>query len=137
MAATPDPQPAATSTGSIVATGVRLTPWIARAGWILVAVVGGSAVDAAVEGRSSAVAWTTAIGGWTVWAVVALGLAIASVRSLTIVRIGAPLAFIATIGAAIAGADAMEVVLLGLPAAIAVLAVGAADFGRQFVQASA
>jgi hypothetical protein len=137
MAATSDQQPAVTSTGSIVAAGARLTPWIARAGWILVAVIGGSAIDAALEGRSSAVVWTAAIGAWTIWAVVALGLAIASVRSLTIVRIGAPLVFIATIGAAIAGADAIDVVLLGLPAAIAVLAVMAADFGRQFVQASA
>jgi hypothetical protein len=137
MAATPDQRPAPTSPASIVATGARLTPWIARAGWILVAVVGGSAIDAAVQGRSPAVAWTTAIGGWTIWAVVALGLAIASVRSLTIVRIGAPLAIIATISAALAGADAMDAVLLGLPAAVTVLAVMAAEFGRQFVQASA
>jgi hypothetical protein len=137
MAATPDRRPTATSPASIVATGARLTPWIARVGWILVAVVGGSAVDAAVDGRSSAVVWTTAIGGWTIWAVVALGLAIASVRSLTIVRIGVPLALVATIGVAVAGADAMDTVLLGLPAAIAALAVMAADFGRQFVQASA
>jgi hypothetical protein len=133
MAATPHQRPASTSPASIVATGARLTPWIARAGWILVAVVGGSAV----QGRSPTVAWTTAIGAWTIWAVVALGLAIASVRSLTIVRIGAPLAIIATISAALAGADAMDAVLLGLPAAVTVLAVMAADFGRQFVQASA
>jgi hypothetical protein len=59
------------------------------------------------------------------------------VRSLTIVRIGVPLALVATIGVAVAGADAMDTVLLGLPAAIAALAVMAADFGRQFVQASA
>jgi len=115
----------------------RFAPWVARLAWILVAVIGGSAVESAVDGRSSAVAWTAAIGGWTLWAIAALALAIASVRSLTVVRLGVPLAVFATIVAGVGGATAIELVLLGVPALVAAAAVMTADFGRQWVQASA
>jgi hypothetical protein len=112
-------------------------PWVARVGWIAVAVVGGSAVDAAVDGRSSAVAWTTAVGAWSIWAAVALALAIASVRSLTVARLGVPLALLATAAAGLAGAPAVDLLLLGVPALVSAAAVGSAEFGRRFVQASA
>ena len=115
----------------------RFSPWAARLGWILVAVVGGSAVESAVDGRSAAVAWTAAIGGWTLWAVAALGLAIASVRSLTVVRLVTPLALVAAIAAGIGGATAVELLLLGGPAIVASAAAMTAEFGRQWVQASA
>ena len=115
----------------------RFAPWVARLAWILVAVVGGRAVESAVDGRSSAVVWTAAIGSWTLWAVAALGLAIASTRSLTIVRLGVPLALVATAAAGVGGATAIELVLLGGPAILAAAAVMTAEFGRQWVQASA
>ncbi len=113
------------------------TPWVARIAWVVVAVVGGSAVESAIDGRSSTVAWTAAIGGWGLWAVAALGLAIASVRSLTIVRVAVPLAMVATIAAGLGGATAVDLVLLGGPAIIALAAAMTAEFGRQWVQASA
>jgi hypothetical protein len=112
-------------------------PWVARGGWIAVAVIGGSAVESAVDGRSRAVAWTAAIGGWSLWAVVALALAIASVRTLTIVRVGVPLAAVATVAAGIGGATATSLIALGLPTAVTLGAIAAAEFGRRFVQASA
>jgi hypothetical protein len=115
----------------------RLAPWVARVAWIVVAVVGGSAVEAAVEGRSSTVAWTAALGGWGLWAVAALGLAIASVWSLTVVRVVVPLAMVATIGAGIGGATAVDLLLLGAPAIVTAAAIMTAEFGRQYVQASA
>ncbi len=115
----------------------RFTPWVARLAWILVAVIGGGAVEAAVDGRSSAVAWTTAIGGWSVWAVAALGLAIASVRSLTAVRLVVPLALPATVATGLGGAPATDLLLLGGPSVVAAAAVMTAEFGRQWVQASA
>ncbi len=114
-----------------------LTPWVARCAWILVAVIGGSAVESAVDGRSSAIAWTAAIGGWSLWAVGALGLAIAAVRALTVVRLVVPMSLVATITAGIGGADAKDLVLLGGPAVVAAAAVMTAEFGRQWVQASA
>lgn len=114
-----------------------VTPWVARSAWILVAVIGGSAVESAVDGRSSAVAWTAAIGGWGLWAAGALALAIASVWSLTVVRIVVPMSLIATITAGIGGAPAIDLVLLGGPTVVATAAVTTAEFGRQWVQASA
>jgi len=134
MSPTPDPRSEATPRPSVVADAM---PWVARVGWIAVAVVGGSAVDAAVDGRSSAVAWTTAVGAWSIWAAVALALAIASVRSLTVARLGVPLALLATAAAGLAGAPAVDLLLLGMPALVSAAAVGSAEFGRRFVQASA
>jgi len=115
----------------------RFAPWVARLGWVLVAVVGGSAVESAVDGRSAAVAWTAAVGGWALWAVAALGLAIASVWSLTVVRLVVPLALVATVAAGVGGATAVELLLLGGPAIAATAAAMTAEFGRQWVQASA
>ncbi len=112
-------------------------PWVARLAWILVAVIGGSAVESSVDGRSSSVAWTAAIGGWGLWSVAALALAVASVRSLTIVRLVVPLSLVATIAAGVGGATAIELVLLGAPAMVAAAAAMTAEFGRQWVQASA
>ncbi len=94
-------------------------------------------MQAAVEGRSAAVVWTTAIGGWLVWAGLALALAIASVRSLTAVRVGTPLALVTTGAAAIGGAPAVDLLGLGVASIVTVGAMSAAEFGRQFVQASA
>jgi len=115
----------------------RFAPWVARIAWIVVAVIGGGAVDAAVDGRSSAVAWVAAVGGWTLWAVAALGLAIASTVSLTIVRVVVPLALVATVAVGVGGATAVELLLLGGPAIVTTAAVMTAEFGRQYVQASA
>jgi hypothetical protein len=137
MPATPDERSELAADGSSMSTAARAVPWVARVGWIVVAVVGGSAVQAAVDGRSSAVVWTTAIGGWLLWGIVALALTIASVRSLTVARVGVPLAVIATVAAAIGGAPAVDLLGLGVPAIITLGAVSAAEFGRQFVQASA
>ena len=127
---------ATTTERSIAALGAA-TPWIARVGWLFVAVVGGAAVDAAVDGRSSAVSWTAAIGSWSVWAVVATAVTIASTRSLTIARTCAPLALLAAAGSALGGASALDVMLLVAPAVLTLAAVASAEFGRRFVQASA
>ena len=115
----------------------QFAPWVARIAWVLVAVVGGSAVESAVDGRSAAVAWTAAVGGWGLWAVAALGLAIASVRSLTVVRLVVPLSLVATVAAGLGGATAVELLLFGGPAIAATAAAMTAEFGRQWVQASA
>jgi hypothetical protein len=118
----------------------RLAPvvvWIARLAWVAVAVAGGSAVDAAVDGRSAAVRWTAAVGGWTTWAAVALALAIPSVRTLTVVRVAAPLAVAATVACGLGGASTVDLLLLGLPTFVAVAAVLTPEVAIAYVQASA
>jgi hypothetical protein len=115
----------------------RWTPWVGRIGWLLVAVVGGAAVNDAIDERSNAVTLVAAVGGWTIWGLVALALLIPSVRSLTIVRLLAPLALVATLAAALAGAGTPEVVGLLLTASLSVAAIFTAEFGHWMVQASA
>ncbi len=110
--------------------------WVARAAWVLVAVIGGTAVEAAVDGRSSAVRWVASVGGWAAWGAVMAALAIPAVRSLTIVRVLAPLSIVAAAVAALAGAPALDVAQLVVPAVVACAAMFTAAFGRQFVQAS-
>ena len=115
----------------------RWLAWLARLAWLLVAIVGGSAVEQAVHSRSDAVRLTAGIGCWVGWAIVMLALVIASVPTLTVVRVGVPLAAGVTLAAGLAGADALSLVALGAPATVAIVAVFAAEFGRSFVQASA
>lgn len=128
--------PAAGPDGS-AALLARVVPWVARLAWILVAVVGGAALESGVENRSTAVRWTVGIGGWTVFAVVALALLIPSVRSLTISRLGAPLVPVAAVVAAVAGASGADVALLAVPGIVAVATIFSAEVGRWMIQASA
>lgn len=104
---------------------------------MLVAIVGGAALDAAVTDRSAAVRWTVAVGGWATFAAVAIAVLIPSVRSLTVSRVGAPLALVAAAVAGFAGASGAEVALLAVPAIVAVAAIFSAEVGRWMVQASA
>ncbi len=115
----------------------RIIPWVARLAWVLVAVVGGGALESAVDGRSDSVRWVVGVGGWVVFAVVAVGLLIPSAISLTVTRVGAPLALAAVVACAIAGSPGVDVALLAGPAIVAVAAIFAAEFGRWMVQASA
>ncbi len=116
---------------------VRGLPWLARLAWVLAAIVGGTAVDSATDGRSEAVRWVSAVGCWAAWTIVTVALVIPSVRTLTVVRVGAPLSLAVAIAAATGGAGALEVLGLAVPALVAGLVVSTAEFGRAFVQAGA
>jgi len=115
----------------------RALPWVARLAWLLVAVIGGTAIDAAVDERSSGVRWVAAVGGWTIFTLVALALVIPAVRSLTAARVLAPLSLGAVAATIVGGAGAADVLLLAIPAVIATAAIFTADVGRWMVQASA
>lgn len=112
-------------------------PWVARLAWVLVAVVGGAALEAAVADRSTAMRWMVAIGAWSLFAAVAVALLIPSVRSLTVTRLGAPLAAVAAGASAVAGAPGADVALLAVPSIVAIAAMFTAEFGQWMVQASA
>lgn len=112
-------------------------PWVARVAWIVVAVVGGAALEAGVDDRSTAVRWTVAVAGWTTFAVVAVALLIPSVRSLTAARLASPLAPVAAAIAGFAGASGTEVALLAVPAVVSVAAIFSPEVGRWMVQSSA
>jgi hypothetical protein len=132
-----DTDTAASRPAGTAAMLARVLPWVARVAWILVAVVGGAALEAGIEGRSAGVRWTAAIGGWGIFGAVAVALLIPSVRSLTISRLAAPLAPVAAVVAGFGGAPGAEVAMLAVPASIAVAAIFSAEVGRWMVQASA
>jgi len=114
-----------------------LTVWLARAAWMAVAVVGGAAVGAALDGRSRPVQLVGTTGAWAGWGAGAIGLALTGVATLTLVRVAVPGSLIvagATIGG---GAGATEVLALVVPAVIVTAFVSSADFGRRYVQTSA
>ncbi|WP_420450959.1 hypothetical protein [Ilumatobacter sp.] len=118
-------------------TTTRALSWGARVAWVLVAVLGGTALESATDGRTPAVGWVAAIGGWVGFAIVALALAIPSVVSLTVARVASPLAIVAGVVSALAGAPALEIALLCVPAFVAVATIYTAELGRWMVQASA
>jgi hypothetical protein len=113
-----------------------MAAWIARGAWVLVAIVGGAAIDGALADRSDAVRWVAGVGCWMLWGIVMAALALPAVRSLTIARVGAPLSLVVAVVAAVAGAPALDLALLAVPAVVACAAIFTADFGRVFVQAS-
>lgn len=113
-----------------------MAAWIARGTWVLVAIVGGAAIDGSLADRSDAVQWVAGVGCWTLWGLVMAALAVPAVRSLTIARVGAPLSLVVAVIAAVAGAPALDLALLAVPAVVASAAIFTADFGRAFVQAS-
>ena len=115
---------------------VNAPAWVARASWVLVAVIGGTAVEAAVDDRSSAVRWVASVGGWAAWGAVMAALTIPAVRSLTVTRVIAPLSLVAAAVIAVAGAPALDLALLVIPSVVACAAMFTAPFGRQFVLAS-
>ena len=114
-----------------------MTLWSARVAWLLVALVGGRAIGAAVDGRSEPVQWVATIGGWAGWGAGSMALAVTAVATLTVVRAVVPLALVAAGVTAVAGAGGGDVLALGVPAAVAAVLVGAADTGQVYVQSSA
>jgi hypothetical protein len=113
-----------------------MAAWVARGAWVLVAIIGGEAVDGAITDRSDAVRWFAGVSSWTLWGIVMTALAIPAVRSLTVARVGAPLSLVVAAVSAAAGTPARDLALLALPAVVACAAIFTADFGRAYVQAS-
>jgi len=110
--------------------------WVARLAWLLVAVLGGTALEVAVAERSTAVRWVAAVGCWSAWGVVMAALAIPAVRSLTAARLLAPLSLVVSLVVAVTGIAATDLAQLVLPAVVACAAIFTSAVGRQFVQAS-
>lgn len=123
--------------GRRVATLAVVTVWLARAAWLAVAALGGAAVGDALDGRSGPVQVVGTAGAWLGWAAGAVGLAVAGVATLTLVRTVVPGSLVVAAVTLIGGADAGREIALVAPAVAATAIVSSAEFGRVYIQASA
>jgi hypothetical protein len=102
----------------------RSGAWPARALWVALALVAGSTVGDALDGRSIAVRVVVLVGLWACWAVALVALLVPRTLSLTVVRALVPGGVAAVLAAVVAGSEvgALDVAAL----AVAVLAALAA-----------
>lgn len=110
---------------------------MARAAWVLVAVVGGGGIGDAVADRSRAVQLTATVAAWAIWAVVAVLLAVPSALGLTLARMIVPGAVVAAVATLVSAGATTGSVLAVVTTALAAAVVGSAEFGQQMAQASA
>jgi hypothetical protein len=115
----------------------RLVPWLLRATWIGVVLVGMAAIDSAVADQPDAIGDAARIAGGAAWVIGVAAMAIPAVVSLTATRVVVPLAVPAAIGTTIAGAEALESGAFVALAALSTVIACSAELGRTFVQASA
>jgi len=111
--------------------------WVARAAWLALAVVGGSAVGDALDGRSRAVQVVGTAAAWVGFGAGAAALAVAGVITLTLARTVVPGSLVVAAFALAGGAGAGPVLSLVVPAVAATGAVATAELGRVYLQASA
>jgi hypothetical protein len=111
--------------------------WLARAAWLLVAVIGGAAVGEALAGHARAVEVAGTAAAWTGWAVGALALAVPGVATLTLARAAVPASLIVSAATVVDGVEAGTAIALLAPALAASALVATAEFGRVYIQASA
>ncbi len=115
----------------------RLLPWLARIGWILVLVIGSSALDEALDGTTDGRATAVRLGALVAWVAGVAAMAVPSVWSLTASRVVVPVAVPAGVAIWVGGGGtASSVGLLAVAVPVWFVVVGA-EFGRVFVQASA
>lgn len=116
---------------------VLVTTWLTRLAWLLVAVLGGQAVGAAIVDHPHDDAVVMTVAAWAGWAAGALALAVPGVTTLTVARVVVPGSLAVALVAIVGGAPATDAVALGGPALVATVFVLSGDVGRAWVQASA
>lgn len=116
----------------------RLLTFLLRIGWAVLPLTLGSALAAALDGRSRDVQVVGSTAAWAVWAVVLVATLVPHPASLTVVRVVAPAAMALAVWCAIEGAASVVALLGALLGALVVVAVAsAAEIGVAFVNGSA
>jgi hypothetical protein len=106
----------------------RLEPWPLRVVWFLLPFTAGALVDQVLTDRSTAVSTVVLVGAWGVWALTLAALLVPLPSTLTVVRITAPAAALASIVAsALVLLDDETLPLVGIAGLVlAILAAGLA-----------
>lgn len=114
--------------------------WVLRALWVVLPLGGGPALAASLDGRVDAVRTVATVLAWGTWAVVLVALLVPRATSLTVVRVAAPAALVATAWAAGPGSPDDEPargVVAVIWAALALAVAFAPVVGDTFVNGSA
>lgn len=114
-----------------------LVPWALRAAWVAVLLVGGAALDGALDGvegtDATVVRWVALVG----WVVGVAAMAVPAASTLTATRLVVPLSVPVAVVVWLAGADtAVAATFVGV-ASLTALIAASSELGRGFVQASA
>lgn len=102
----------------------RRLPWVLIASWLLVGAAGTAAISASLDGRSTGIVWTVSVEAVAVWALVWVAMMLPRISTLTVTRIGVPLALAAAVATFFADGDLVAPVafLVTALAALAALA---------------
>ncbi len=111
--------------------------WAARLVWLAVAVVGGAAFGEALATHSRPVQLTGTIGLWAGWGVVAVGMLVPSVRSLTVIRAVVPAGAVVAVAAGLRADGVASAAMCVALAVVATALVFSGEFGEHLAQASA
>lgn len=115
----------------------RLGPWPPRVLWLVLAVLGPVAIGDALDGRSTPVVLTVAIGAWLGWTAAAAALLIRRDVALTAARTLVPGGLAAVVVSAALGSevDATDLVAVAV-AALATMVLFTPTIGAQWVDGS-
>ncbi len=119
-------------------TSKAISRWAPALIWLSLPLTAGSAFAHALNGRSTPVTLTAAIGLWSIWVVGLIAALAPSSVSLTTIRIVMPASLVAAAWAALVvpnGADFAESLALGITSLCAVLSLSAA-VGYTFINGS-
>ncbi len=97
-------------------------PWVLRGAWLALPFTAGSVLATALDQASVPVRTTASAAAWLAWAAVVVALLVAHPLGLTILRVVAPTATVATVAAATTGRPHGPEVAAGVALALAVTA---------------
>jgi hypothetical protein len=120
-----------------VRDATRWVAWALRLGWVVTAVVGASAIEAAVDDRSAAVRSTVGIAAFTGWVVGVAAMAIPSTIGLTATRAVVPGSVVVAAEVAVEGAPGGLAAGFFAAAVVTTVVALSGELGLTFVQASA
>jgi hypothetical protein len=111
--------------------------WGLRVAWLVLPLLLGPALGAALDGRSSPMAGVVLTALWAAWAAGLVALLVPSTTSLTVVRLVVPLALVTALITTFAGAEPLPAALAVAGSLVVTLVMFSAEAGGALVQGSA
>lgn len=112
------------------------SPWPVRAVWLVLPLVTGPAIGAALDEASRPVQVVASVGAWAAWATVLVATLVPTTVSLTALRVAAPSAVVAALAALVAEGTEPATVLGLVGALVAALVALAPETAEAFVDGS-